>query len=104
MAYRVRLTPRAADDIGRIYRRVVQETQPPDQKWYNGLIDKLDTLSAFPERCEVVEGFSRKGSVVRKLLYGCKPHIYRIYFDIVEETVRVLHIRHGARRELKKKG
>ena len=33
------------------------------------------------------------------LLYGRKPHTYRVYFDTIQTTVRILHIRHGARRE-----
>ena len=48
------------------------------------------------------ESLSRPGSLVRKLLYGRKPHTYRVYFAIVEDTVRVLHIRHGARKEPKR--
>ena len=104
MVYRVRLTPRAVEDIGRIYRRVVQEAQTPDQQWYNQLIDKLYSLVTYPERCKVMEGFSKPGRVVRKLLYGRKPHIYLIYFDIIEDVVRIIHIRHAARREPKKKG
>jgi len=101
MEYRVRLTPRAADDIGRIYRRVAQDA---GQKWFTRLIDKIYSLGAFPERCRVVNRLSRPDRMVRELLFGRKPHVYKIYFDIVDDTVLVLHIRHGARRESKKKG
>jgi plasmid stabilization system protein ParE len=104
MAYRVRLTPRAADDIDRIHRRVSQESQIAGQKWFNRLIDKIYSLGTLPERCGIVESLSRPDRVVRKLLFGHRPHLYRIYFDIVGETVRVLHIRHAARREPKGKG
>jgi len=34
---------------------------------------------------------------VRKLLYGKRPHVYRILFTIENETVTILHIRHGRR-------
>lgn len=69
------------------------------QDWYNRLIDTLYGLETFPERCEIVESPSVPTSTVQKLLYGRKPHTYRDYFDIIETTVRILHIRHGARRE-----
>ena len=38
---------------------------------------------------------------LRHLLYGNKPHIYRVIFRISPESkaVEILHIRHGARRE-----
>jgi plasmid stabilization system protein ParE len=91
--------PRAAHDIERMHRRLVQEAPARGQDWYNRLIDNLYGLEAFPERCEIVESLSQPTSTVRKLLYGRKPHTFRVYFDIVGTTVRILHIRHGARRE-----
>jgi plasmid stabilization system protein ParE len=99
MAYSFRLMPRAANDAQRIYHQIVQEAPLHGQEWYNRLIDALYGLETFPERCEIVKSLSRPTSIVRKLLYGRKPHTYRIYFDIVGTTVRILHIRHGARRE-----
>lgn len=37
---------------------------------------------------------------VRQLLYGHKPHQYRVLFTIEADTVVILHIRHGRRRRL----
>ena len=51
------------------------------------------------ERCEAVEQLSKPDHQIRKLLYGRKPHTYRVYFDVAGTTVRILHIRHGARQE-----
>jgi plasmid stabilization system protein ParE len=103
MAYAVRLTPRAAGDAERIYCRVVQDAPLKGQEWYNRLIDALYSLETFPDRCEEVGALAGRTGTVRKLLYGNKPHKYRIYFDIVDTTVRILHIRHGARREPKRR-
>jgi toxin ParE1/3/4 len=99
MAFRVRLTPRAAEDIERIYRLVVQEAPLHGQEWYNRLIRVIDSLTSQPNRCRAVETLSTRRSTVRKLLYGRKPHVYSIYFDVVEDSVRILPFRHGARRE-----
>jgi plasmid stabilization system protein ParE len=40
---------------------------------------------------------------VRHLLYGHRPHIYRVIYRVLEKQkeVDVLHVRHGARNELK---
>lgn len=38
---------------------------------------------------------------VRQLLYGHKPHVYRILFTVQGNVVYVLHIRHGRRQPLK---
>jgi hypothetical protein len=35
---------------------------------------------------------------VRQLLYGRKPHAYRILFTITANTVVILHIRHARQR------
>jgi hypothetical protein len=38
---------------------------------------------------------------LRQLLYGRKPHVYRVIFRVLEKRriVEVLHNRHGARRK-----
>jgi mRNA-degrading endonuclease RelE of RelBE toxin-antitoxin system len=40
---------------------------------------------------------------LRHLLYGKKPHVYRVIYEVDEgrQAVLVLTIRHGARREIK---
>jgi len=37
------------------------------------------------------------------LLYGAKPHVYRVIYQIVEKQkeVEILHVRHGAMDRLK---
>jgi hypothetical protein len=37
---------------------------------------------------------------VRHLLYGHKPHVYRILFTIRGDTVSILYIRHGRRQSM----
>jgi hypothetical protein len=34
---------------------------------------------------------------VRHLLYGRRPHVYRVLFTIKGDKVTILHIRHGRR-------
>jgi toxin ParE1/3/4 len=55
----------------------------------------LLTLEESPERCPVTP----EDDELRHLLYGNKPHIYRVIYRALEKQkqVHVLHIRHGAR-------
>lgn len=99
MVYRVRLMPRAVEDIDQIYDHVTQAAPLRGSEWYERLIGALYSLNQSPERCLIAKPLSKPGKTIRKLLFGKRPHTYRIYFDIVEDTVRVLHVRHGARRE-----
>jgi hypothetical protein len=39
MAFRVKLMPRAAEDIETIYRRVIAQAPIAGQRWYNALIE-----------------------------------------------------------------
>jgi hypothetical protein len=39
------------------------------------------------------------GRIVRQFLFGRRRNRYRVYFTVVGETVKIVHIRHGARRE-----
>lgn len=34
---------------------------------------------------------------IRQMLYGKRPHIYRVLFVVRGDVVYVLHVRHGAR-------
>jgi plasmid stabilization system protein ParE len=70
------MTPRAQRDLVDIFGHSGAEMSDAARVWYLGLRD------------------------FRHLLYGRRPHIYRVIFRIVEKQklVEVLHIRHGAQR------
>jgi mRNA-degrading endonuclease RelE of RelBE toxin-antitoxin system len=55
-----------------------------------------------PNRCPATPENPR----LRHLLYGRKPHVYRVIYRVLEneKRVNVLHIRHGARRKFKASG
>jgi hypothetical protein len=60
------------------------------------LLDKIYTLENLPTRCPIAPENDAFDVEVRQLLFGK----YRILFWIDGRIVRVLHIRHGARRRL----
>lgn len=96
MAYLVELTARAARDLEALYEEKSAADSVAAAHWYNGLEDAVYTLSKFPLRCSVTP----ENSSLRHLLYGSKPHVYRVIYRVLEKrhAVQVLHIRHGARR------
>lgn len=69
-------------------------------QWFLRLEDAIATLATLPQRCSLAPENARFPFEVRQLLYGRKPHVYRILFTIEGETVNVLHIRHGRRKPL----
>lgn len=102
MAYVVNLTARAERDLASLYARINAEESDAALKWYRGLKAAILSLEEQPNRCPVTP----EKAQLRHLLYGNKPHIYRVIFRVAEKQkrVEVLHIRHGARDKFKASG
>jgi mRNA-degrading endonuclease RelE of RelBE toxin-antitoxin system len=64
-------------------------------KWYQRLKESIFSLKENPNRCPE----TAETSSLRHLLYGHKPHIYRVIYRVAEKhkQVDVLHIGHGKR-------
>ena len=99
MVYTVNLTARAVRNIRAIYERIHAENSAPAAKWFDGLEEAIFSLDRAPQRGAVIH----ENSALRHLLYGNKPHIYRIIYsiDFSKKHVNVIHIRHRARDEFR---
>jgi plasmid stabilization system protein ParE len=102
MAFRVEVTPRGERDLDVIYAGLILQAPYYGLLWFDRFEQSILSLSEFPERCPVDPNLSTPRREVRKLLFGRRNHVYRVYFTIIEGVVKVLHVRHGARREPKR--
>lgn len=95
MSFRVELAERAIRDLRRLYGEVRARHNPAASRWFDGLEARIAALADHPRRGGAVP----EDVSLRQLLYGRRPHVYRIIYEIDEEhgVVYVLHIRHGAR-------
>jgi len=100
MTFRVIIQPPAQADIEETYRWIAKSSPQSAATWYNGLIDAIETLTTLPHRCPLAPENDAFEEEIRQLLYGKRGGVYRILFTLVGETVRVLHVRYGARRYL----
>jgi toxin ParE1/3/4 len=66
-------------------------------QWFERLRESIESLSRSPLRCPLAAENRGSPFEIRQLIYGRKPHIYRILFTVESETVYVLHLRHGRR-------
>jgi plasmid stabilization system protein ParE len=99
MAFRVEQTARAKQDINDILKWLLaREAGEAGLRWFRKLKESVVSLSTLPHRCPLAPENAEFPFEVRQLLYGRKPHQYRVLFTIDGETVVVLHIRHGRRR------
>ncbi len=87
---------RALSDLAYLYERVNAENSEAAAQWFNGLEEAIHSLEEQPARCPLTP----ESNKYRHLLYGRKPHVYRVIYRILEKQkhVEVLHIRHGTMR------
>jgi len=99
MAYLVRIASRAERDLASLYGKINAADSTAARRWYEGLKWAILSLAERPNRCPVTP----ENKKLRHLLYGRKPHVYRVVCHVNERQkhVDVLHIRHGARRKLR---
>lgn len=103
MAYRVEFAARAARDLEYLYLEKNAAESPAASRWLNGLEQAVNALAGHPHRCPAAPESRKLRRALRHLLYGKKPHVYRVIYEVDERRrkVWVLTIRHGARGKLK---
>ncbi len=95
MAYHVDLTARAQRDLRQIYLAIDAADVAQARTWFNKLEQAVFSLDQHPASGAV----NAEDHGLRHLLFGRRPHVYRIIYsiDAPGRVVTVLHIRHGAR-------
>ena len=99
MAYRVKIMPRAQRDHLSLYHRIGARSSDAALNWYRGLRKAIGSLRDNPRRSPVTP----ENPGLRHLLYGDKPHVYRVIYRVLErqKEADILHVRHGARQQFK---
>lgn len=101
MAFRVKQALKAKRDLDLILEWLrSQYAGETGLRWFQGLKEAVASLSELPQRCPLAPENAEFPFEVCQLLYGRKPHVYRILFTIEGDTVVVLHIRHARRQPL----
>ncbi len=103
MTYLVEFAARAVRDLEILYLEKNAAESHAAARWYNELELAVYGLASYPQRCPVAPEARRMKRELRNLLYGRKPHVYRVIYEVDEgrQAVSVLTIRHGARRKIK---
>lgn len=103
MPYLVEFATRAILDLEILYVEKNAVESRAAARWYNRLEQAVYALASHPHRCAVAPESRKLKRRLRHLLYGDKPHVYRVIYEVDEKrlAVRVLMIRHGARQKIK---
>ncbi len=100
MTFTVIVQPPAGVEIERAYLTIAAEAPETAARWYNGLMDAIESLSSLPARCSLAPENDAFDLEIRHLLHGRKGRRYRALFTIVGDNVHVLHFRHWAQRPM----
>jgi toxin ParE1/3/4 len=103
MTFRVEITKEAEHDAeGILDWLILQQAGETGLRWFQRLNEAIASLATFPGRCPLAPENKDFPFEVRHLLYGSRPHVYRVIFKVEGETVYILRIRHGRRQSIAK--
>jgi plasmid stabilization system protein ParE len=95
MAYRVSFARRAVRDLDRLYDSINAAESDAAVRWFLKLQETIGLLASSPH----MGALTHKDASRRQLVYGNKPHLYRVIYKLDDDAsiVIVLQIRHGKR-------
>lgn len=94
--YRVVITPFAEDNIREAYEWFLAENPVYADRWRDDIGKGIIGLEVLPESHPIAPESDDFDCEIRYLLIG-RGVPWRVFFTIDEETVYVLHVRHGNR-------
>jgi toxin ParE1/3/4 len=98
--YRIILTKRVASDLEKIFDTIAKDSSENASAFVDRILDSIETLKVFPHR-NVVDGQDpRAENPVRSL----PVQSYLVFFRVLDaqKAVRILRVRHGSRKALKR--
>src|SRR3954464_2524477 len=97
MKYRVVITPPAESDLRALYQYIRKRAPKAAAVWIKGARQAIKNLAHNPERAHFAPEGRALQEPIRELLYGSGNRgTYRILFVVIERSVFILHVRHGA--------
>ena len=99
MKYQVKILPGAIEDARALYSWIAEKSPTDAAAWFNGLFPVIDSLSTMPLRTPRAPESDILGIEIRHYIYKKN---YRILYIVDGDTVRIIHIRHGAQQWMTK--
>ncbi len=89
--------PPARRDMEAAFLWIAEQNPAAAVRWLAGLEAAVQSLATLPERCPLAPESAVFHEEIRQLIYGRRTGRYRVLFTVLGGTVRILHVRHGAR-------
>jgi plasmid stabilization system protein ParE len=96
MRYRVQITAKALHEIDEALGWLAERSLAAATRWYLQLIESIRSLEDNPMRCGVAPESEWYPGKLHQLFHGKRRGVYRILFEIRDDTVYILRVRHSA--------
>jgi plasmid stabilization system protein ParE len=103
MMFRVILLPRAVEDLDEAICYAAKRAPMTAARWLERFQQAIEGLAKSPLSWPLAHESKKAKLSLREMLFGRKPNVFRVVFEVVGNEVQVLRIRRGARRWLSKK-
>ena len=103
MSHYLKFTDEAAEQLFSIAQWYADTSQSLEiaAKWYDGFVDKLETLEENPHRGGLARENDKFDFELRELHYGSgKKSTHRALYRVVGNRIEILSIRHHAQRDV----
>jgi plasmid stabilization system protein ParE len=97
MTYRVIVTPAAENDLITAYCYIRSQAPRAARDWVRRARQSAKSLARHPERCPLAPESVSFDQPIRELFVGSGNRgTYRLLFVVLDESVYILHVRHGS--------
>ena len=106
MAYRIEISRPALLDAENYYLWLKNKSEDIGNNWFRGLVETVNSLQNFPNRCPIAPESHSFIIEIRQLLYGKGKNQFRIIFGVSvddktgEDIVLIYRIRHASQKYL----
>ena len=100
MNYKVLVFPSAVADLDAAYSYAAKHAPMTAARWLERFQSAIDGLTVNPTAWPLAHESVRTKLALREMLFGKRPNVFRVVFEIVDAEVHVLRIRRGAQRWL----
>lgn len=104
MTYRIEITEAAEAEIDETYLYLLLRNPEAAARWHDSIVRAINSLESMPSRCAAAPENELFEGDIRHHFCSFGRAAYRIIFRVLSNetppVVRVLRVRHGARRPL----
>jgi len=94
--HRTELVPTAEMDVETTFHNLYEFSPDWAVEWYRKLKEAVGSLDHLPERFGLAPEAEAIGRPIRQLIFGKRRNRYRVLYEVRDNVVAILRVRHGS--------